>query len=94
MAAKVMFGGTGIEGVSTQIVLSLEQGELGGGNDEMDKAFFAADRTIAFGCFEFFDSDAITNFATMTAAVISCRSIHDYRSKVLLLCRSVCGSNS
>jgi hypothetical protein len=91
MAAKVMFGGTCIEGVGTQIVSSLEQGESGGGHDEMDKAFFAADRTIAFGCFELFDLNSITNFATMTAAVISCRSIHDYRSKVLILCRSVCG---
>ncbi len=72
MTAKVMFGSPGIEGVSTQICLSLEQGKLRCGNDEMDKAFFAADRAVAFGGFEVFDADAVADFAAVTAAIISC----------------------
>ena len=72
MTAKMMFGGTSIEGISTQIGVSLKQSESGCGDDEMDKSFFCADRTITFNCFKFFNFDSVANFATVTAAVISC----------------------
>jgi hypothetical protein len=72
MAAKVMFGGACIEGVGTEVVSSLEEGKLRGGNDEMNEAFFGADRAITFSCCVVFDSDAIANFTAVTAAIISC----------------------
>ncbi len=71
MTTKVMFSSACIKSVSTQIVLPLKKSKSLGRDDEMDEAFFNANRTITLNCFEFFDNNSVANFATVTAAIIS-----------------------
>lgn len=48
--AEQMFGNTRVERVGRQTFFALEQSEFRFGNDEVQKAAFAADRAITFGC--------------------------------------------
>lgn len=85
IATKMMFGSTCIEGIRTECILSLEQSKSRLWDDEMDESFFATDRAITLGCFEFFDLDSIANFTAMTAAMISYRSLHNFHSIEMLI---------
>jgi hypothetical protein len=71
VAAKMMFGDPGIEGIGTQCICALQERKSGSWDDEMNETFLGANRAITINCCELFDSDLITNCAAVASTLIN-----------------------
>jgi hypothetical protein len=76
VAAKMMFGNLGIEGIGTQCICALQQRKSGGWDDEMNEPFLGTNRAVTINGCELFDLDLITNCTAVTSTLIN----HLYRS--------------